>query len=297
MGFVKENIQKECNEIYKNVLQIGRRYNGDAFYSLFLKSCVKNCVDYMHNSAKYNNFGVHGAGIANATDALSAIKKVIFDEKSVSKEELKNALNANFEGYEKLRNKLLNCPKMGNDDDYVDSIACEILEVYSNGFKGRKNQYGGIIRAGTGSAQAYITCSRKQGATADGRLAFTPYPSSFSPSLTAKTQGPLSVIKSFTKFDLKKVMNGGPLTIEIHDNTFRNEMGIEKVALLVKSFIELGGHQLQLNSINREKLLEAQIHPELHKNLIVRVWGWSGYFNELEKPYQDHIISRCEYMI
>ena len=92
-------------------------------------------------------------------------------------------------------------------------------------------------------------------------------------------------------------MNGGPLTIESHDNTFRNEMGIEKVALLVKSFIELGGHQLQLNSINREKLIEAQLNPELHKNLIVRVWGWSGYFNELEKKYQDHIISRTEYMM
>jgi len=297
MKFVKENIKKECDAIHKKLIEKVTRPNADAFYSLFIKSCVEKCLDFTHNSAKYNNFGVHGVGIANGADALCAIKKVIFDEKSVTKEELKNALNANFEGYEKLRNKLLNCPKMGNDDDEVDLIACEIMEEYANGFKNKKNQHGGIIRAGTGSAHAYITGSRDLGATADGRYAFTPLPSSFSPSLTAKTQGPLSVIKSFTKFDLKKVMNGGPLTIEIHDNTFRNEMGIEKVALLVKSFIELGGHQLQLNSINREKLIEAQLNPELHKNLIVRVWGWSGYFNELEKKYQDHIISRTEYMM
>ena len=85
--------------------------------------------------------------------------------------------------------------------------------------------------------------------------------------------------------------------MEMHDNTFRNEDGVKKVAALVKIFIELGGHQLQLNSINREVLLDAQKHPEDHKNLIVRVWGWSGYFNELDVNYQNHIISRTEFTV
>ena len=85
--------------------------------------------------------------------------------------------------------------------------------------------------------------------------------------------------------------------MEIHDNTFRNDEGVKKVALLVKAFIDLGGHQLQLNSINRDVLLDAQKHPEKHKNLIVRVWGWSGYFNELDVEYQNHIISRTEFMV
>jgi formate C-acetyltransferase len=95
---------------------------------------------------------------------------------------------------------------------------------------------------------------------------------------------------------MTEVINGGPLTMEIHDNTFRNPDGVKKVAALVKAFIDLGGHQLQLNAISRETLLDAQKHPEDHQNLIVRVWGWSGYFNELHIDYQNHIISRTEFM-
>ena len=106
----------------------------------------------------------------------------------------------------------------------------------------------------------------------------------------------LSVIQSFTKPHLEDVCNGGPLTLEFHDTLFRNDEGIEKVAQLVKTFIMLKGHQLQLNAINRDTLLDAQIHPEEHKNLIVRVWGWSGYFNELDLVYQNHIISRLEFL-
>ncbi len=87
------------------------------------------------------------------------------------------------------------------------------------------------------------------------------------------------------------------MTIEIHDTVLKNEIGTKKTALLVKKFIELGGHQLQLNSVNREKLLDAQKHPENYPNLIVRVWGWSGYFNELDLKYQNHIIRRCEYVV
>ena len=95
---------------------------------------------------------------------------------------------------------------------------------------------------------------------------------------------------------MTEIINGGPLTIEIHDTVFRNEEGIKKVAMLVKAFVELGGHQLQLNSVNRERLLDAQKHPENYKNLIVRVWGWSGYFNELDTRFQNHVIRRTEYL-
>ena len=96
---------------------------------------------------------------------------------------------------------------------------------------------------------------------------------------------------------MKRVINGGPLTLELHDTVFRTEESCAKVAVLVKSFMDLGGHQLQLNSVNRDTMLEAQKHPENYKNLIVRVWGWSGYFVELDKEYQDHIIQRMELML
>ena len=293
--YVKKNIDIENNELIKSADE--HNYSGDICLSLLYKSCIEKCLDFGENVLKYKNYGFHGAGIANASDALAAIKKLIFDEKTVSKQELISALNADFKGYETLRGKLLECPKMGNNNDYVDDISCKIMDAFCESLNGKKNKYGGIIRPGTGSAQGYIFESKNIPATADGRYAYTPYSSSFSPSLTAKLNGPLSVIQSFTKFDMTKIPNGGPLTIEIHDTTFRNDYGTEKVAQLVKLFIELGGHQIQLNSINRDKLIEAQKHPELYPNLIVRVWGWSGYFNELDTEFQNHIIKRTEFQM
>ena len=185
---------------------------------------------------------------------------------------------------------------MGNNDDYVDGFADILMDIFASVFKNYKNLHGGILRPGTGSAMEYLRSAAKVGATPDGRHNGTPFGSSFSPSPITKLDGPLSCIQSFTKHDLTEIINGGPFTMEIHDNTFRNEDGVKKVAALVKAFIDLGGHQLQINSINREVLLDAQKHPENHKNLIVRVWGWSGYFNELDLAYQNHIISRTDFM-
>jgi len=143
----------------------------------------------------------------------------------------------------------------------------------------------------------YVLSSEGVPATANGRRAGQPYPSSFSPSMDVKTSGLLSVIQSFTKYDMTNIINGGPLTLELHDTVFRNDEGIDKVAQLVRAFVRLGGHQLQLNAINRDRLLDAQKHPENYPNLIVRVWGWSGYFNELDVKFQDHIIRRVEYSV
>ena len=186
---------------------------------------------------------------------------------------------------------------MGNNDNYVDDIATHLMDVFSRNLNNRSNLQGGIWRAGTGSAMEYLLSAAKCPATADGRKAGDVYSSSFSPSLDVKTEGILSVIQSFTKFDMTNIANGGPLTLEIHDTVLRNEIGIAKTAKLVQLFVELGGHQLQLNSINRDVLLDAQKHPENYPNLIVRVWGWSGYFNELDLPYQEHIIRRTHYSL
>ena len=133
--------------------------------------------------------------------------------------------------------------------------------------------------------------------TADGRNKGEEFAANYSPNLFARCKGPVSIIKSFTKPNLKRVINGGPLTLELHDTVFRTPEAISKVALMVKSFMDLGGHQLQLNSVNRDTLLDAQVHPEKYSNPIVRVWGWSGYFVELSKEYQDHIIKRIEFTV
>jgi pyruvate-formate lyase len=208
------------------------------------------------------------------------------------------AIDANFEGYENLwatvRQDEL---KMGNDLDDVDQIGGELLTMFANALVGRTNERGGCYRAGTGAAMYYLWHAKEVGASPDGRKKGEPLSANYSPGLRVKTKGPVSIIKSFTKPDLTKVINGGPLTLELHDSVFRNVEGIQKVAMLVKSYIDMGGHQLQLNTVNRETLLQAQQHPEQHRNVIVRVWGWSGYFVELDKEYQDHIIQRAELRI
>ena len=291
---VEEEIACEADEIVTT--RNAKPYLDMPLLSFFVEGCIDSLADVFHGGAKYKNYGCHGAGIANATDALAAIKKVVFEDKSVSAKTLVAALDADFAGYEELRNTLVACPKMGNNDDYADTIASMLMDSFSGVLTKYKTPYGGIWRAGTGSAMHYIISAEKCPATADGRHKGEPYSSSFSPSLDIKTAGLLSVIQSFTKYDMKKICNGGPLTIEIHDTMLRNDVGIEKIAALVKIFVEFGGHQLQLNSINRERLLDAQAHPEEHKNLIVRVWGWSGYFCELDTSYQNHIIRRTEYL-
>ena len=186
---------------------------------------------------------------------------------------------------------------MGNDDDRADQYAAWLLDTFADSVEGLKNERGGIIRAGTGSAMYYIFHAKELGATADGREAGVPLPANYAPSLNIKLNGPVSLIKSFTKPHLDRTINGGPLTIEFPESVFTQDESITKVAQLVQFFVLRGGHQLQLNTVNRDRLLDAQKHPENYRNLIVRVWGWSGYFVELDKCYQDHIIRRAELLV
>ncbi len=265
-----------------------------ALLSAFVSPCIERGVDVASGGAKYNNYGLLSAGIANAVDSLAAVKKLVF-EGNVQKETLIAALNSDFVGYEDLLAACRACPKMGNNDDYVDLLMHDLLDEYAAHLKTKRNKFGGVIRGGTGSAQYYVQHGNKMDATPDGRRAFSPYSSSFSPSLITRTQGPLSAIQSFLKYDTCRVCNGGPFTIEIHDTVFRNAEGEKKVAMLVKTYMDLGGHQLQINAVNRDVLIKAQENPQDYQNLIVRVWGWSGYFVELAPVYQNHIISRLEY--
>lgn len=295
MALVEKRIGPECDQLIASANVRERGYS--PYLSVYIRGCLESGRDVSEGGAIYNNFGFHGAGISTAADSLAAIKEVIYEKQEYTKEALLEALACNFEGYNELRNRLLLCPKMGNNNSDVDDIASELMSMFANYLKGKKNKFGGIIRPGTGSALEYIRAAGMVPATADGRRAGEPYGSSFSPSLECKLNGPFSCIKSFTKHDMTEIINGGPLTLEIHSSTFRGDEGVKKVAQLVKAFIEMGGHQLQLNAVNRETLLDALEHPEQHKNLIVRVWGWSGHFTELERKYQEHIIKRTEFVM
>ncbi len=160
-----------------------------------------------------------------------------------------------------------------------------------------------VVRPGTGTAMYYLWLARGRsdgplpeplvGATADGRRRGDPFGANLAPTPGTRLRGPISVLQSYSKLDYGRVCNGGPITLELSDSVFRSEGSIGKVATLVRTFAQLGGQQLQLNALSASELLEAKAHPEDHRDLIVRVWGWSGYFCELSPEYQDHVISQA----
>ena len=266
------------------------------YLSLFFDGCLESGRD-ISLGCKYNNWGLHGTGVAPAADMLAAVDQEVFHG-DTAPEALLRAMADNFVGHDALRDQLkYHCPKAGNDDDRVDGLVGWLLDTFADAVEGLHNERGGIIRAGTGSAMLYIFHANELGATADGREAGVPLPANYAPSLNIRLNGPVSLIKSFSKPDLRRTINGGPLTIEFSDSVFTQEESITKVAQLVRLFVQRGGHQLQLNTVNRERMLDAQKHPENYRNLIVRVWGWSGYFVELDKCYQDHIIRRAELLV
>ncbi|MDO5445665.1 MAG: pyruvate formate lyase family protein [Eubacteriales bacterium] len=292
LSAVKENITRQAEELIAPVKAL---YMEPApLMSMMMRGCVENHKDISFGG-KYNNFGLHGTGLATAVDSLAAIREFVFDKKKYTAEEIKTIVAADFEGYdEALHDLRYEAPKMGNDDDAVDGLATELLDAFADALEGKVNCRGGIWRAGTGSAMYYVWHAKDQNATPDGRRKGEGLACNYSPSLFARCKGPVSIVKSFAKPHLDRVSNGGPLTIELHDSIFRNDESISKVAMFVKSFFDLGGHQMQINAVNRDKLKDAKLHPENYKNLIVRVWGWSGYFVELDECYQDHIIERME---
>jgi formate C-acetyltransferase len=271
-----------------------------------MNGCLERGKD-LSQGAKYNNFGIHGAGSANAADALAAMQQFVFTEKSVKAADLLAALDANYAGYEPLRALLAEQgPKTGNDDDRADDLLRRLFDALADACEqyGRTGR-GGILRPGTGSAMYYIWLAQGHagmrepavGATAEGRRQGEPFSANLAPAQGVRARGPLSLLQTYAKLDYRRICNGGPITLELSDSVFRNDEGLAKVAMLVRTFAQLGCQQFQLNSLNLDTLLDARAHPERHKNLIVRVWGWSGYFCELSPEYQEHIINRSKYVL
>ena len=186
---------------------------------------------------------------------------------------------------------------MGVGSQLADDMGGFLLDAFADALEGKKNDMGGVWRAGTGTAMFYLWHARDLGATADGRRAGEPLGTNFSPSLFARVPGPVSDIDSFTAHDLTRNMNGGPLTLEFAAGMFRDEDSVRKVAMLIKYFIDRKGHQLQLNAVDIHALEEAQKDPDRYRQLVVRIWGWSAYFVELDKEYQDHVMARQRYTV
>lgn len=247
---------------------------------------------------KYNNFGFHGTGVACAADSLAAVEKYLYNEKFRTAEEYLAAVESDFAGDPEFLSVLRNrAPKMGQNTGAPEAWAKKLLHTFASLLEGRVNCRGGCYRAGTGTAMYYLWHSDELGASPDGRRKGEPLGTNYSASLFSKLDGPVSIVDSFTAPDLTETVNGGPLTLEFQQKMFDAPDGVDKVAHLVRYFIRKGGHQLQLNAVNRNTLLDAQQHPEKYPHLIVRVWGWSAYFVELDECYQNQVLRRQEYVL
>lgn len=289
MMAVRREIQAECDRICDSIQDLW--FVPSPFLNLLIDGGI-------YDGAVYNNFGIHGTGIATAADSLAAIETFVYQQESVSKKALVEAVDSDFAVHGELLPLLrYEAPKMGNDDDAADQKAVMLLDLFSAALKEKRNCRGGIYRAGTGSAMYYLWHADEIGASPDGRRKGEPFGTNFSPSLFAKTAGPVSVIRSFTKPHVKNAINGGPLTLEFSSTMFDSPDSIQKTAMLVKAFIDLGGHQLQLNAVSTALMEDARRHPERHRQLVVRIWGWSAYFVELDPEYQDHVMRRQQYVV
>jgi trans-4-hydroxy-L-proline dehydratase len=279
-----------------NVIErIYAEYMPVPFLSLLTDDCIAQGKDYNDGGARYNTNYIQGVGVGSMTDSLAAIKSLVFEEHLLTMNEMITALDADFKGCERTRLLLMNrSPKYGNDDDRADNVMLEVFESFYREVNGRPNTKGGVYRINLLPTTCHVYFGSVTGATPDGRKAGTPLSEGISPVQGADRHGPTAVLKSAGKMD--HVRTGGTLLNQkFTPRILEGDKGIDTLAHLVRSYFTLGGHHIQFNVVSAETLREAQQHPEQHRDLIVRVAGYSDYFADLSKTLQDEIIARTEY--
>ena len=265
------------------------------FVSMLIGDCIENGKDATDGGARYNWTGTLGVGIANAGDTLAAIKKLIYDSNIISMDELITALDDDFKNKEDIRQILLNkAPKYGNDDEYVDGLAKKITDLFHDAHEGYVNYNGGPVGAGLLPVASYVAFGMATGATPDGRKAKEPLADGISPSAGLDLRGPTAVIKSVTTVDHNRCLNGVIFNQKFNSTELQTEEGKNKFASMIRTYIELDGGHVQFNIVSSEMLREAQKNPDKYKGLVVRVAGYSAFFNELATEVQDSIIERTE---
>ena len=287
------NIKIKGNHIIERIWA----QNPAPFLSLLIEDCIQKGKDYNDGGAKYNTSYIQIVGMGSITDCLASLKYNVFDKKIVSMKELLEILDINFQDHEIIRQKFINkTPKYGNDDDYADSITQKVFELVFNAVDNRPNTRGGVHRINLLPTTVHVYFGKVTGAMPDGRKAFLPLSEGISPVQGMDINGPTSVIKSASKIDHLRT-GGTLLNQKFTPQILANESGISKLAHLVRSYFEMEGHHIQFNIIDNSILREAQNNPEAYKILIVRVAGYSDYFNNLGFDLQDEIISRTEHTL
>lgn len=260
--------------------------------SIMYEGCMENGKDVSSGGAMYNfGPGVVWSGLATYADSMAAIKKLVFDEKKYTLQELNEGLKADFANNDRMRTDCLNAPKYGNDDDYADLIAADLINFTEAEHRKYKTLYS-VLSHGTLSISNNTPFGQMTGASANGRKAWTPLSDGISPTQGADFKGPTAIIKSISKMSNDSMNIGMVHNFKIMSGLLDTPEGEESLITLLKTACHLGNGEMQFNYLDNNTLIEAQKHPEQYRDLIVRVAGYSAFFVELCKDVQDEIISR-----
>ena len=270
------------------------KYAPATFLSLFIDDCIAKGKDYYNCGPRYNTTYIQCTGLGTITDSLCSLKKHVFEDKRYTMDEMLQAMNDNFVGHEVMRLYILNhTPFFGNDDDKADSVAVRVFNDLYDAIEGKPNTKGECFHLNMLSTTCHVYFGKVMGATPNGRLAGRAISDGTSPSHGADTHGPSAVIKSLGKLD--QVKSGGTLLNQrFMPSLLKREEDVAKLASLIRTYFALGGHHIQFNIVDTETLYAAQKCPEDYRDLLVRVAGYSDYFNDMNADLQADVIARTE---
>lgn len=270
------------------------KYAPATFLSVVIDDCIARGKDYYDGGPRYNTSYIQCCGLGTVTDSLSALKKHVFEEKRFSMDQLLGAVARNFEGEEILRQTLVNrTPFFGNDDDYADDIAVRVYNDLVATIDGKPNIKGETYHLNMLSTTCHVYFGKVMGATPNGRLAGKSISDGTSPSHGADTHGPAAVVKSLSKIDHTK--SGGTLLNQrFLPSLLKRDEDVRKLGKLIRTYFRLGGHHIQFNIVDTATLLAARENPDDYKDLLVRMAGYSDYFNDMNDDLQKEVIERTE---
>lgn len=268
-----------------------------AFLSTVIDDCLEKGLDVTQGGAKYNLSGIQMIQVANLADSLAAIKKLVYDEKMITQQELLKALQNDFQGYEMTQLLLLNkVPKYGNDVKWVDELGAQWAGYFRERMKDYTNYRGGPYHTGMYTVSAHVPMGENLGASPDGRNALSPLADGgLSPVYGRDLSGPTAVLKSVSRMKNSYTTNGGLLNMKFLPEFFNTQLGMNKFESFLRAFVDLEVPHIQFNVVRREDLIDAKKHPKQHQSLTIRVAGYTAYFVELAGKLQDEIIERTSY--
>ena len=285
------NLKLSVNNYIERMFSL---YAPATFLSLWIDDCIEKGRDYYSGGARYNTTYIQCTGLGTITDCLSVLKKHVFEDKRFTMDQLLDAVERNFEGEEKLRQWIRNhTPFFGNDDPYADEIAVRVYDDLVKAIEGRPNTRGGKTCLNMLSTTCHNYFGQVCGASVNGRFAHFAISDGTSPAHGADTHGPTAVVRSLGKLDQTK-SGGTLLNVRFVPSLLKTDDDVRKLGSLIRSYFHLGGHHIQFNIVDTETLLDAQKHPDDYRDLLVRVAGYSDYFNDMTSQLQDEIIARTE---